>query len=426
MSIISDITSSIKDALRMASTATDGVSKARRTSFARGANEQTFQFPCLVSNSAPVPMASTVVRHLDRMYATFVQIYLSGNGIIDLNYVKNPRQFINQFQSQFQLESAEEEDDFQIEMEDYMESCRAGNSFFTDENGKVLLVFQEGTLTPGLIKKFNEGKYTIEDLYKTKPLVPIYEADDDIKNDILNAYIDSKKDGATLNGTMKLQAPRLSQLDVKKLNDMQPFVLELKLLATKGESGMAQYLNYNVGVKTTLHLAKSELLVQNLVYVLKNKNPMFNFIRWTTGELSLMKDIILNINDINFNIANKYDSTGKFITALKRMRKRPVTINRNGLSKNVPFATIVITSYEYNIIKNTYGFDLKNITFANKVMDELYLMCFCIMDESTQTIDILLDGSTTGFQSYSMDILEKETTLNSNKLGKELTRMLSQ
>ena len=106
------------------------------------------------------------------------------------------------------------------------------------------------------------------------------------------------------------------------------------------------------------------------------------------------------------------------------MKKKPVGINRSGLSKTVPFATIVITSYEYNTILNEYGFDLKNITFARKIMDELYLMCFIIMDEATQTVDMLLDGSTTGFQTYSLDILEKETTMNSNKLGKELTRML--
>lgn len=427
MGIVKDIADEVKNIIQFASTATDKLDKTSRTSFARGANEQTFHFPCLISESAPVNMSSTMVRNLDRMYASFVQIYLSANGIVDLNYVKNPRQFINQYQSQFKLESVEDEDEELTEMmEEYEDFYHAGNALFSDNDGKVMMLYQEGTITSGILKSTKDGLETMDSLYNTKA-IPLFERNEDVKKDIMDAYLQAKdkelsKD--TLDATSKLNAPRMNIHDVKKLNDMQPYVLELTLLATKGDTGMAQYVKYNVGVKTTLHLGKSDVLIQNLVYVLRNKNAMFNFIRWTTGELSLLRDIVLNIKDINFNVVNKYDSTGKFITALKRMKKKPIGINRSGLSKTVPLATIVITSYEYNTILNEYGFDLKNITFAKKIMDELYLMAFIIMDEATQTVDILLDGSRTGFQTYSLDILEKETTMNSNKLGKELTRML--
>lgn len=427
MGIVKDIADEVKSLFQFTSTATDKLGKVNRTSFARGANEQTFHFPCLMAESAPVNMSSTMVRNLDRMYASFVQIYLSANGIVDLNYIKNPRQFINQYQSQFKLESTEEEDEELTEMmEEYEDFLRGGNALFSDNDGKVMMLYQEGEATSGIMKRTKEGLQTMDSLYNTRA-IPMYERNEDVKKDIMDAYLaakDKELDKNTLDATSKLNAPKIGPQDIKKLNDMQPYVLELTLLATKGDSSMAQYIKYNVGVKTTLHLGKSDVLIQNIVYVLRNKNPMFNFIRWTTGELSLLRDIVLNIKDINFNVVNKYDSTGKFITALKRMKKKPIGINRSGLSRTVPFATIVITSYEYNTILNEYGFDLKNITFARKVMDELYLMCFVIMDEATQTIDMLLDGSTTGFQTYSLDILEKETTMNSNKLGKELTRML--
>ena len=51
-------------------------------------------------------------------------------------------------------------------------------------------------------------------------------------------------------------------------------------------------------------------------------------------------------------------------------------------------------------------------------------MCFIIVDETTQTIDMILDGSTNGFQTYSLETLQREVTMNSNKLGQELSRML--
>lgn len=429
MGVIADVINGVKQALQFTSKAGDVISKGSNKSFAKGASEQTFFFPCLIASSAPVPMSSTIVRYLDRTYAAFVQIYLSANGIIDLNYIRNPRQFINQYQSQFSLESGEEDDEeLQEILEDYRDLTYAGNALFVDPKTNNMLLFQEGEMSLKMRKNFQDGLCTIDQLYNTRN-IPVYMEDNrDVRGDIVNAWLDAKDkalDKDTIDATSKASSPKmLNEKEVKKMNDMQPYVLELKLLATKGDSSLAQYVNFNVGVKTTLHLGKSEVLTQNLVYVLKNKNPLFNFIRWTTGEISLLKDIVLNLSDINFNVVNKYDATGKFITALKRMKKRPLKINRSGLSHTTPMATIVITSYEYNTILNENGFDLKNITFAKKIMDELYLMAFVIMDEATQTVDVLLDGSTSGFQTYSLDMLERETTMNSSKLGKELTKML--
>ena len=177
------------------------------------------------------------------------------------------------------------------------------------------------------------------------------------------------------------------------------------------------------GVKAYMHLAKSDKLIQNIIYVLKNKNPMFNFIRWTPGEISLMKDIILHLNDINFDIANKTDRTGKFIASLKKLKKKYVKVGTFGVNKLAPFATIVISSATYRSIRDDYGFDLKNPTFSHKLMSELFLMAFVIIDDVNHTVDMLVDGQS-DFQTYSLEMLEREVTMNSNKLGKELTRML--
>ena len=161
----------------------------------------------------------------------------------------------------------------------------------------------------------------------------------------------------------------------------------------------------------------------NLVDVLKNRDPKFNFIRWTTGEISFFKDLVLHLDDINFDIANKSDRTGKFISSLKKLKKKYLKVGTFGVNRIAPFATIVISSSTYRDIKDRYGFDLKNMTFASKIMSELFLMCFVILDDVTHTCDILVDGQA-DYQTYSLDTLEREVTMNSNKLGKELTRML--
>ena len=129
------------------------------------------------------------------------------------------------------------------------------------------------------------------------------------------------------------------------------------------------------------------------------------------------------MDDINFDIANKNDKTGKFISSLKKMRKKYLKVGTFGVNRMAPMATIVISSSTYQDVKNSYGYDLKNITFAKKIMEELFLMCFLIIDDVNHTVDLLVDGQQ-DFQTYSLDMLEREVTMNSNKLGKELTRML--
>ena len=248
---------------------------------------------------------------------------------------------------------------------------------------------------------------------------------DAMMDSLLNNLSDSKdNEENNLDATKFEQTPKLLDRDIKKMNDMQPYALDLKLLATKGDTSFSQYITYTIGVKTTCHLGKSKSLIQNIAYVLKNKNFAFNFIRWTTGELSLMKDIVLNLKDINFNISNRNDKTGRMISKLKELKNRKIKVTSSGLSRLAPFATIVISNYEYEEILNNYGFDLRNVTYAEKVMKELFLMCFIIVDETTQTIDMLLDGSTNGFQTYSLDTLQREVTMNSSKLSQELSRML--
>lgn len=439
MGILGDVINLGKNIFRNTSKAADTLGKYNKKSFARGANDQTFQFPCIISDTIPIDMASTITRNLDRVYASFVQIYLSANGVVDLNYIRNPRQFVAQYKTNFSLESTDDNDFTEDEM-DIIESVSDHYKVFYDGRPQLYLTDDESagflftaaeSVSLGMMKNLKEGmKEPLSD-YDVSLGAFSEASSQQRKNDMMDKLLQNLDDDKTANdnkqnldSTRYEQTPRLVERDIKKLNDMQPYALDLKFLATKGDTSFSQYITYTIGVKTTCHLGKSSSLITNIAHVLKNKNFMFNFIRWTTGELSLFKDIILNLNETNFNISNKSDKTGKMISKLKELKNRKVKVTSSGLSRIAPFATIVISNYEYNEILNNYGFDLKNVTFAEKVMKELFLMGFIIVDETTQTIDMILDGSTNGFQTYSLETLQREVTMNSNKLGQELSRML--
>lgn len=430
---MSSVIDDIKAALRMSADIGDRFDKFNVRSVARGAHEQSFQFPCLIDNTIPVDMATTVTRNLDRLYASWTQIYLSSIGIIDLNYIKNPKQFIAKYQPKMNFESADECDE---DLKDHL----YGDDFTvyqkSDSDSEIAAVITACDPTATIRKDVKEGmkpylsEYNLGGIYgrNTPENTSSFEEAGD--GDLTNAVIDgairdtaNRRNSESLMNTRDVRSPKMGESDVKKLNDMVPYAIELKLLASKGDSAFSQWINFVVGVKTTLHLAKSDTLTMNLVDVLKNRDPKFNFIRWTTGEISFFKDILLHMDDINFDIANKSDRTGKFVSSLKKMKKKYLKVGTFGVNRMAPFATIVISSATYQDIKDRFGFDLKNMTFASKIMSELFLMCFVILDDVTHTCDILVDGQS-DFQTYSLETLEREVTMNSNKLGKELTRML--
>lgn len=420
-----DIIENIKSVLRAASDVGDKFDKFNTRSIARGAQEQSFIFPALVDRTVPIDHAHIITRNLDRVYASWTQIYLSSIGFIDLNYIKNPRQFIRQYQPKFMLEDGSECDP-------ELTSALYGDdeTLFSEAVGSHTII---ACITPQQGKEVIAQKMIKENVphldgLNLSGIRAFSEAEEN--NDMLDNLIQGTMNQNELrNNTERIKAykdargPRLSDMDVKKSNDMQPYMLELKLLASKGDSSFSEWINYTIGVKTWMHAADTDKLTAAIVYTLQNRDPIFNFIRWTTGEISFFKDLILHLDDINFDVASKTDKTGKFIATCRKMKKQYLKAGTFGVNRMAPMATFVISSSTYHDIKNRYGFDLKNMTFAKKIMDELFLMSLVIVDDVNATIDMLVDGQY-DFQTYALETLEREVAMNSNKLGKELTRML--
>ena len=151
----------------------------------------------------------------------------------------------------------------------------------------------------------------------------------------------------------------------------------------------------------------------------------FKLLKWTTGEISLVKDILLNLNDIKSDAVNRYNGKSPFFNTLKRLKNKKLGIKNFTVPHAIiPNATIVITSYEADYLENKFAINVRNEKVANKLIKNLFLMAFVIMDEGTNTISVLYDGDQS-FQVYSLETLERDNSLNSNKLGREIGRMIS-
>jgi hypothetical protein len=183
--------------------------------------------------------------------------------------------------------------------------------------------------------------------------------------------------------------------------------------------------DFIIGVKVILHPIKSEEMVVNIKHAIDNNGKFFNFIKWTTGEKSLVKDLLLKVNDIKFNVANQAQGASKWWNTLSRMKSKSSEmaslVSRRGI---VPNATLVISSYTADIIRQNYGYDLRNPAIAKKLMDSLFLMTFMIVDTGSMIIQILYEGQP-DYQTYAYETLEREVQSSSSSLGKEITRMIS-
>lgn len=547
--------------LRNVSSMKNVIDSNKDKSITRGALDGTLQFPCLVSDAIPIDMASTIARTLERVYASFVQTYLSTNNTIDISVDKNPNMFLKRFHKNIKVESTTEDlyheycTEGDPEYESLMERIYDGTTkaYINESENKMIVFNFSGDFNRGV---FESHKASLEEAlagidYKPFPNIgnsPFYEAIGTVGNaspngtdvnarivaDGLNADYDRRvrnqyratkqmdidadtaaynrkraddlydanrdhdwsierdrlnrraqvgmkaadmayntgmtmlrdkmnRDAADLKYNrdkeasdlkyqrdIELQKMRsqselerdkfkmryggdltapslLKDNDVKKSNDLQPYAMQVRLMAINDKNEFVQFMDFIVGVKVVLHNIKSDEMILNLQNALSNNGVLFNFIRWTTGEKSLFKDLMLNINSTKLDIANKSKGSSPWWSTLKRLKevsRAQLPLKFFKKTKLVPQSTIVISAFDADSIEKVYGFNLRNPQFAIKLMKSLFLMNFIIVDEGTGTLDILYDGEK-AYQTYALETLQREVAMNSNKLGKELTRMIS-
>ena len=97
--------SELNTIIKTAANAKDAYGKMQHKSIAKGALDGTLQFPCLISNTLSVEMATTIAKTLERVYASFVQTYFSLNNTIDISVDKNPNMFLQKFHHNVKVES---------------------------------------------------------------------------------------------------------------------------------------------------------------------------------------------------------------------------------------------------------------------------------------------------------------------------------
>lgn len=408
--------------------------KLNTKTITRGAKDSTFQFPCLIADSVPLDMANTMSRTLDKVYASFTQTWLSMNSVVDITINPTPLDYLRKMHQNLKLEGSL--NDLMVDPDDvdsYMEKVQDGKyKLYMSKDNSYGVVFNISNKTNRAILESHKEllKEHLSDI-DMKPLEAFYEADDASSVDIVDRFVTAQSSKASIQKQRDLasisngvQAPKLVDRDIKKTNDMVPLGVQVRLIAVNDKKEFVQYMDFIVGVKTIMHIIQTDDMVDNLKRGIENKSLLFKFLRWTTGEISLIKDIILNLDEIkNDNVRQAGKSP--FFGTLQRLKNKKVGMTNFTVPHAIiPNATVVISSYEADILQSKYGIDIRKDAIVRMLMNNLFLMAFVIMDEGTGTVSVFYDGDQT-YQTYAIETLERDNAMNSNKLGKEIGRMIS-
>jgi len=199
------------------------------------------------------------------------------------------------------------------------------------------------------------------------------------------------------------------------------------LIAKNADNEFVQYVDFILGIKAVCHMVKSDELVENIERAMRNKSLMFKLLRWTTGEISLVKNVILNLDDIKTDAASRQNGKAPWFGTLKRLRDRRVGIrNFTVPHKLIPNATIAISTEEKLYLEETRAIRLHDPRVVRKLMDAMFLITFAILDDSTGTLELFYDGADS-YETYALETLERENNAiqNQNRLGKEIGRMVT-
>lgn len=449
MGIFKDIMDTIKD-IDIHGDVEKYITNKRYSSIAQQAQEGTLQFPVLVSRTMDIKTAQMISKSLERKYASFVMISTTMNPSTNSSDMSDYiRQFHQNTNTKYgkhgfvnDLMSLAKENFSCFESEKYgmmYTMCEGSTGKVMQDNKNKLSDPTEHFNKTILNNKFRpqEAHYVFKDKKLQEAYVAITEANSKSKgnpktqNIVFNPNIvlpESPKQSTPRSGSNNsIVSDRIMRdNDIKKANELVPTTLHLKvnLMNKKGEYNTST--DFLIGIKATLHGVDSDDMINNVVGACRNKNKLFNFIKWTSGETEFVKDFLLNINNIKADVAQRSMGSSPWWLALKRRSRLANIKNKLFLPSGLlPNTTLVITLEEANFIKQQYGFDLMNPIFVDKIMSEYFLLGFVIVDNSSEMAHFMFDGQQE-FEIVTFDGLERDNAGSKNGIdAKDVVKMMN-
>lgn len=212
---------------------------------------------------------------------------------------------------------------------------------------------------------------------------------------------------------------QLLDSEVKKANELQPTLMVINYILTDPSDKNKIYdrASFVTGVKSRVISVDPSDIIERLAAKNKTKVSFLNIIRATTGEIKLVRDFLLCVDQAKIDAKNAVKK-GPSAKMWKVLENRS---NKNNLKKFLrngndasAITTLVVNQETVYALKKEFEFDLENEKNARMIMDTFNLLGLVICDESIEAAKFLYAGNST-FETIAYSYLEKEGKDNSYK-----------
>lgn len=476
-SVVKDITDIIADGIRVSndfSGASPNISKA--SSLSKATSGLNLVFPVLVSNSLPIETAISCSRAVERKAVSLLQIAFSAFNITNS---RDATEFVRNFHTNLKgklsldefidamdtyanesgLIPKENIHTFKAVLEDlksisyyYPEDiCESSiNDYAVVDSVSGKKIIKEGKRTKDYTDKgyyddnnvdIGERKFAYqrdkdmdaedrarekdeaEKLYRDKrdEINDKYRRERDTvkdKHDDADLALKSNRyDYQNRKDAVDAISKQLLPSDVKKANEMVPSMMVVNFTTVEGDQQILRQVV--LGVKAKMIAVDPQDVINKILTKNVDNNIMLKFIKASTKEISFIKDFIFAIDNAKLTaIANsKHGSqTNKLLKVLERRAlggKIRKTFKMNNAYKAI--STLVVSKEETDTIIKYNNMDITNPRIMRKIMEDLNLMMFIIADESSESVNILMDTGDDNYETISYTHLEREASDGASK-----------
>lgn len=198
--------------------------------------------------------------------------------------------------------------------------------------------------------------------------------------------------------------------DLKKANDLTPTMMVVNFIYSEDGSEVTERMQVVIGVKAKLYEVEPADVINKLITKNADNNFLLKIIKVTTRQISFVKDFLLAIDDAKLYALSKSrrGSTNKLFKVLER-RALGGKIRRNLRLKDYckAISSLVISQEEVEeLLKNNV--DVNNVNVIRPIMEQLNLISFAIIDESSESVRFLYDTGDDIYETIPLSKLEKE------------------
>ena len=370
-------------------------------SIAKQAKHGVMEFPFLASRSLSFENIQMVSKASERNFASFLQVIFTMNQVTDSD---NPIDFVRQYHQ--------------------------NQSSTINGPSDVLQFVFNSDISPAMrnqiMRDVREGLVTFEEMFELNSLNSKY-----IPKDVkITVSMEAKKAAAPKwnprqDGEKNLPKNIFVDNDVKKANEMIPTLMHVRILRKAGQNDEAsQFIDFIVGVKAVIHPMDSSDMINHIVAIFQERGLVFKLITWTTGEISLIKDLILRVNDVKGEIGDfRSGQSSKWWSALKNMKAKRRLNKVTRRDPMLPNASLVLSMEEVDYIKANYGFDVLEDKSGRKIIDELSILQLTVVDAAAEIVYNFTDGSE-HWELVTFKGLEKENG-SSERQFKEMLKAVN-